>query len=593
MDEQHHSDSVIPHGTVLADTLIKILNYNSISKLCSDCDDKDPLYLINSLLSLLNLNYQIPEEDLKNIPSDGPFIIVSNNPYKGIDSMLLYKIISEKRNDFRILGSQLLHRIEPLREVVIPVNTHSSAAGGESSFHGIREALNHLKAGHPVGMFPNGDASPIIESSRVMLDNIWRPAALKFIANAGVPVIPVYFHGTNSRMSRLLGRLTPSVIQKRLPSEMGHKENRTIKLRIGSPVTIAEQALFSDPSEFGRFLRAKVYSLGSALEQRKASSGKARRKILKAEPVAASVPVEILENEFLSIRSSYELFSTKNYSVVCAPADKIPSIFNEIGRLRELTFRKVGEGTNKSIDIDEYDFYFNHLFIWDTDTSRIVGAYRIGMGREIIETFGTKGFYIHSLFRLKKGFSPILSQSLELGRSFVTEEYQKKAIPLFMLWKGIMVFLLKNPEYRYLIGPVSISNDFSKFSKSLIVEFIRKYFTDESYAGFVSPRKEFVVKPDKVIDRNIFIDVSESDINKIEKIVTDIEPGYRLPVLLKKYLEINGRIIAFNIDPKFNYCLDGLLILDLFNTPREFLQGLSRQLNDDSIMARFSSPGQN
>ena len=151
-----------------------------------------------------------------------------------------------------------------------------------------------------------------------------------------------------------------------------------------------------------------------------------------------------------------------------------------------------------------------------------------------------------------------------------------------------MVFLLKHSEYRYLIGPVSISNDFSKFSKSLIVEFIRKYFIDEEFSGYIIPRKDFIVKPDKVIDRNIFIDTSESDINKIEKIIMDIEPGYKLPVLLKKYLEINGRIIGFNIDPKFNYCLDGLLILDLYNTPPEFIKGLSRELNDPSILERFT-----
>jgi putative hemolysin len=270
------------------------------------------------------------------------------------------------------------------------------------------------------------------------------------------------------------------------------------------------------------------------------------------------------------------------------PAEKIPAIFIEIGRLREITFRKVGEGTNKSTDIDEYDFYFNHLFIWDNDAGKIVGAYRIGKGKEIISVYGISGFYINSLFRLKNSFQPLLMQSLELGRSFIAEEYQKKTIPLFLLWKGIMVFLLRNPDYRYLIGPVSISNDFSKFSKSLIVEFVRKYFNDEKYSGYVVPRKDFIVKPDKAIDRNIFIDTSESDINKIERIIIDIEPGYRLPVLLKKYLEINGRIIGFNIDPKFNYCLDGLLILDLYNIPREFIQGLSRQLNDESIMERFS-----
>jgi hypothetical protein len=281
------------------------------------------------------------------------------------------------------------------------------------------------------------------------------------------------------------------------------------------------------------------------------------------------------------------MFTTKNYSVICAPTVAIPNLFNEIGRLREVTFREVGEGTNKSTDIDEYDFYYHHLFIWDNVENKIVGAYRIGKGKEILALYGIKGFYINSLFRLKKQFEPIMSESIELGRSFITKDYQKKVMPLFLLWKGIMIFLLKHSEYRYLIGPVSISNDLSGFSKSLIVDFVKTYFFDEEMAKCIIPRKDFVVKTDNIIDRKIFIDSSEKDINKIERIILDIEPGYRLPVLLKKYMEINAKIIGFNIDPKFNNCLDGLMILDLYETPLDVIKGLSREMNDISILERF------
>jgi hypothetical protein len=152
-----------------------------------------------------------------------------------------------------------------------------------------------------------------------------------------------------------------------------------------------------------------------------------------------------------------------------------------------------------------------------------------------------------------------------------------------------MVFLLKNSDYRYLIGPVSISNDLSGFSKSLIVEFVKTYFFDEEMAKMIAPRKKFVVNTDKIIDRKIFIDSSERDINKIERIILDIEPGYRLPVLLKKYMEINAKMLGFNIDPKFNNCLDGLMILDLYETPPDFIKGLSREMNDVSILERFKA----
>jgi hypothetical protein len=248
----------------------------------------------------------------------------------------------------------------------------------------------------------------------------------------------------------------------------------------------------------------------------------------------------------------------------------------------------VGEGTNKSTDIDEYDFYYNHLFIWDNDEQKIVGAYRIGKGKEILALYGIKGFYINSLFKLKKKFAPVLAESIELGRSFITKDYQRKVIPLFLLWKGIMVFLLKHSEYRYLIGPVSISNDLSGYSKSLIVEFVKTYFFNEKMAKYITPRKDFVVNTENIDDRKIFIDSSERDINKIERIIMDIEPGYKLPILLKKYMEINGKIIGFNIDPKFNNCLDGLLILDLYEMPPDFIKGLSREMNDASILERFT-----
>lgn len=577
----------IPEGNIIADTLLQIFKYNKLNKVYSEVNDKDPVALINSLLDQLDLKYEIPEDDLKNIPEKGPFITVSNHPYRGIDSMFLFKILTEKRKDFKIMESYLLQQIEPLKDIVIPVNNYETSKNSKSSFTGINECKNYLIDGHGLGIFPAGEDSSQIEVSKIILDKAWLPEAMKFIKNAGVPVVPVYFHGTNSRLLHLIGKINPLLRIIKLPSEL-QKKNKTVKIRIGTPVSFNEQSEFKDTEQLGRYLRARTYSLGSALEVRKFFNKRAKRKKLRAEPLAEPVPSYMLEKEFNNIKPEFELFSTKNYSVFCAPVLEIPLIFSEIGRLRELTFRRVGEGTNKSTDIDEYDFYFNHLIIWDTEEKKIVGAYRIGKGKDIVSIYGIKGFYINSLFKIKKSFLPILSQSLELGRSFITEEYQKKAIPLFLLWKGIMVFLLKHSEYRYLIGPVSISNDFSKFSKSLIVAFIRKFFTDEEFAGYILPRRDFIVKPDKAIDRNIFIDTSESDISKIEKIIMDIEPGYKLPVLLKKYLEINGRIIGFNIDPKFNYCLDGLLILDLYKTPPEFIKGLSRELNDPAILERFT-----
>jgi putative hemolysin len=577
----------IPEGTIIVGTLLQIFKYNKLNKVYSEIHDKDPIVLVNSLIEQLEINFDIPEDDLKNIPSDGSFITVSNHPYRGIDSMLLFKILYEKRKDFKIMANFLLQNIEPLKNIIIPINTFETSKYSKSSFSGIKEAIKHVREGHCIGIFPAGEESGHYEVSKVILDKEWQTPALKFIKNAGVPVVPLYFHGTNTRWVHILGKINPILRSAKLPSELFNKKNKTIKIRIGTPVTVKEQSEFKDTSQFGRYLRARVYSLGSVLEVRKFFNKQSGKKKRKPEMVVESIPSHKLAEEVRNVKSEYELFTTKNYSVICAPTVAIPNLFNEIGRLREVTFREVGEGTNKSTDIDEYDFYYHHLFIWDNAENKIVGAYRIGKGKEILALYGIKGFYINSLFRLKKQFEPIMSESIELGRSFITKDYQKKVIPLFLLWKGIMIFLLKHSEYRYLIGPVSISNDLSGFSKSLIVEFVKTYFFDKEMAKCIIPRKDFVVNTDNIIDRKIFIDSSEKDINKIERIILDIEPGYRLPILLKKYMEINAKIIGFNIDPKFNNCLDGLMILDLYETPPDVIKGLSREMNDVSILERF------
>jgi putative hemolysin len=576
----------IPEGTIIAETLLQIIKYKRLNKVYSEIVKKDPVLLINNILDELDLKYEVPEDDLKNIPSEGGFITVSNHPYQGIDSMLLFKMIYKKRKDFKIMASFLLQNIESLHDIILPINAFKTAKNNKSSFSGIKEGILHLKNNNCLGIFPAYERSVQFEVSKIILDNEWQLSAVKFIKNAKVPVIPVYFHGTNSRLFYIVRKLSPILRLTSLPSELHNKKNRIVKIRIGTPITVKEQSEFKDISQYGRYLRARTYLLGSALEAHKFFNKRPFIKKTHAEPVANPVPVQKLKEEFDRIRNEYELFTTGNYSVVCTPTWVIPEIINEIGRLREVTFREVGEGTNKSTDIDEYDLYYNHLFIWDAEANKIVGSYRIGKGKDIAKIYGLKGFYINSLFRIKKDFLPVLKESLELGRSFIVKDYQKKAIPLFLLWKGIMVFLLRNQEYRYLIGPVSISNEFSKFSKSLIVEFIRTYFFNEDKAKLIEPRKSFILKHDKVVDREVFIDVADRDINKIEKIITDIEPGYRIPVLLRKYLEMNGEIIGFNVDPKFNDCLDGLLIVDSYATPPDIVKGLSRELKNKSVIQK-------
>ena len=247
--------------------------------------------------------------------------------------------------------------------------------------------------------------------------------------------------------------------------------------------------------------------------------------------------------------------------------------------MREVTFREIGEGTNKRTDLDEYDINYNHLFIWDKESKMIVGAYRIGKGAEIFYSMGKRGFYLSELFKIKKQFYPILMKSLELGRSWIRKEYQQKPLPLFLLWKGIVQFLSKNSEYRYLIGPVSISNWFTKLSKSLIVEFIRNNNFDHELSQFVKPRKNFKVDFSK-IDKDLLTEGSKT-LKDLDSLISDIEiTNMRIPVLLKQYLALNAKIISFNIDPKFSDSLDGFLVLDIETIPNEILKKLGKNIQN-------------
>ena len=281
-------------------------------------------------------------------------------------------------------------------------------------------------------------------------------------------------------------------------------------------------------------------------------------------------------------------FQSKNYEVFFAKAEAIPNVLHEIGRLREITFREVGEGTNESIDLDKYDQYYRHMFLWDEDAKKIAGAYRMGLGSEIYPKHGMAGFYLNDLFRFESEFHEIMHNSIEMGRAFIIKEYQQKPMPLFLLWRGIIHTTLRYPEHKYLLGGVSISNQFSDFSKSLMIEFMKSNYYDPYIAQYVHPKKEFKVKL-KDADKDFIFDETEADLNKFDKIIDELEPGnLRLPVLIKKYIKQNARLVAFNVDPLFNNAIDGLMYIRIADIPEstmkpvmeEFQAELERKLGE-------------
>lgn len=292
------------------------------------------------------------------------------------------------------------------------------------------------------------------------------------------------------------------------------------------------------------------------------------------EALIAPIERKLLQAEIAGLPLESKLTVRNQFEVYLAMANAIPNLIKEIGRLRELTFRSVGEGTGNAMDIDEFDeFYFN-LFIWDKEQSKVVGGYRVGPGADIFSRKGIHGFYINSLFEIKSDAHELLEQSVELGRSYITPEYQGGYLPFFLLWQGILHYLLKNPNYRYLIGPVSISKYYSEVSKSMIVAFVKTHFFDKTTAAWFRPRTPFDPHLDTINMENII----GTKLKDLESFMANIEPGHiKVPVLLKQYTKLNARFIGFNIDPDFSDALDGLMLLDLRNLPPEIISLLQEK----------------
>ncbi|MFP2996887.1 lysophospholipid acyltransferase family protein [Spongiivirga sp. MCCC 1A20706] len=556
-------------GTFFGWILMKVLKISTLNKIYNKHKHLNDLPFLNGILDEFQIKFEIPEEDLKRLPKQGPYITVSNHPLGGIDGILLLKLLLEQRPDYKIIANFLLHRIEPLVPYTMPVNPFEDHKDAKSSIAGFKQSIKHLRDGHPLGIFPAGEVSTY-KDEKLIVDKPWEMAAIKLIKKAEVPVVPIYFHAKNSRLFYRLSKISDTLRTAKLPSELLSQKRRTIKVRIGKPIMLKDQVPYENLEEFGDFLRKKTYMLSNTFE---------KQSLLKKVPTSLKIPKppqeiitpvasNAIEEEIKVLRENERrLLQSKNYEVYLAPADEMPSILREIGRLREITFREIGEGTNQSIDLDKFDRYYHHMFLWDADKKLIAGAYRMGLGAQIFEKYGIDGFYLQDLFRFEPELYQMMSKSIEMGRAFIISSYQQKPMPLFLLWKGIVHTTLRFPEHKYLIGGVSISNQFSNFSKSLMIEFMKSHYYDPYVAQYVHPKKEFKVKL-KDADKDFIFDDTAADLNKFDKLIDEVEPGsLRLPVLIKKYIKQNAKVVAFNVDPLFNDAVDGLMYIRIADLP--------------------------
>ena len=561
-------------GTFIGWVLMKTLRIDAINNVYDKNKHLQGLDFLNALLNDLQIKFEIPEEDLKRIPKEGSFVTVSNHPLGGIDGVLLLKIILEQRGDFQIIANFLLSRIAPMKPYIIPVNPFEDRKDVKSSIGGFKQAIMHIRSGAPLGIFPAGEVSTEKDDD-LLIDKQWEPAAMKLIQKAQVPILPIYFHAKNSSLFYRLANISGILRSAKLPSEPLSQKNRVVKIRIGKPILVKDQKEYSDLGEFTSFIRKKTYMLANPYEKDSVSLKDAATSTIKKtitptttpKKIATSVSSELIEQEVDNLRGyDCRLLESKNYEVFLVSADKIPNILKELGRLREITFREIGEGTNKAIDLDSCDSYYHHMFLWDNAAKKIAGAYRMGLGSKIFAKYGIDGFYLQDLFRFEPELYGMMSESIEMGRAFIIKEYQQKPMPLFLLWKGIVHTTLRFPEHKYLIGGVSISNQFSSFSKSLMIEFMKSHYYDPYVAQYIRPKKEFKVQL-KDADKDFVFDETKADLNKFDRVIDELEPGLRIPVLLKKYIKQNAKVIAFNVDPLFNNAVDGLMYIKIADLP--------------------------
>ena len=357
-------------GTFFGWLLMKVLKISTINKIYKRNKHLSELDFLNALLDDFQIKFEIPEEDLKRLPKDGAYITISNHPLGGIDGILLLKLMLEQRDDFKIIANFLLHRIEPLKPYVMPVNPFEDRKDVKSSITGFKNAILHLKEGHPLGVFPAGEVSTY-RDGKLVVDRPWEEAAMKLIKKAEVPVVPIYFHAKNSRLFYRLSKISDTLRTAKLPSELLTQKRRTIKVRIGRPISVNDQKEHETLEDFTDFLRRKTYMLSKTFEDKPKILDNIKSTVKVPKPpkrIITPIDTELMVAEVESLREKdCRLLASKNYEVFLASANDMPNILSELGRLREITFREVGEGTNEATDLDQFDTYYHHMFLWDSD----------------------------------------------------------------------------------------------------------------------------------------------------------------------------------------------------------------------------------
>ena len=503
--------------------------------------------------------------------------------------MILNAVVGSRRPDYKILTTFLLALIPNLRDSFIPVDNFST--GGARSISGIRAALGHIADQHPLGLFPAGEVGTwqkgkdkiSLRKGKVVEDIPWAENIVKLIKKSGFPVVPIYFEGGNSKSFHILGRIHPRLRTARLIHEVFNRPGTVVKVRIGQLIPASEMAEMDIPA-LGRFLRSRTYALEGQLQTSAQTSSQAA-----VTPVADPVPADEVRAEIAKL-DHLMLFEQGDYRAYLLPSAEAPVVMRELYRLREETFRAIGEGTGMALDTDEYDAYYKQMILWSVPNQEIVGAYRLGFGPEIMENHGgVPGFYSNSLVHYGDKAESMLAHSVELGRSFIVQKYQREVQPLRLLLTGLAVSVVKQPGLEYYSGPVSISNDIPPFYKSLIIDYIAKNYPMPDAERIATPTHPYESDFLSVVPDDLRL--APGNIDALDRTLMALSDGkYRMPVLVRKYFASGAKLVCFNVDPLFGDCVDGLIFLKYSdfpkNTTRAVLRGLPEGLQD-AVWERF------
>jgi len=534
----------------------------------------------------LGIRYCTDEADMQRIPETGPVVFVGNHPFGGVEGIVLGALLGSRRPDVRILANYFLGRMAALRDVFLLVDPFKTHGAERRNLSPMRDALRWLDKGGALVVFPAGEVSHINPRNGRIEDPPWSPAAARLARRAGCPVVPVYFPGRNRIRFQLLGLIHPRLRTIMLAREMIARRGTTVEARIGTPIPHRQLAAYANDDERTGYLRSRTYILrerqpvGGVPVQPRATP----RVVL---PLAAAASRETQLDELRSLSADQLLVDAGDQSVYIAEAKQIPTLLQEIGRLREMTFREVGEGTGRERDLDIFDPSYRHLFIWSNDNNEVVGSYRIGLSDELMSDKGVAGLYTSSLFSFEPTLFDSMGPALEVGRSFIRPEYQRSYTGLLLLWKGIGRFVVRHPRYTTLFGPVSISADYRSTSQRLIVSFLEQNRYVHDWSRWVRPQTPMRV------ERAPSYPLSPSQLRNLEDVstfISEIEADHKgVPILLKQYLKLGGRLLGFNVDPEFSNVLDILIMVDLRQTAPKILGRYMGRDGSKEFLARHAS----